>query len=436
MTVLQAVLLLSGLRLAAVDAAPSPETGGEKPYEGRVLEVLTFHDPQAEALFAEIRHFEQTTGAHVKLTQVRHPEMVAWTDWAERMTAFDVVTVDEPHLAEIAPFLLERQDWPTPVLHAEVDAAEAWHSPALEASSVDGTLLGVPVNPNLFLYVYRKDLFGDPVERERFRDTFGAELEPPRDAKEFRRICAFFHRPPELYGFAPVRETSEGGTVELVWLLALFDQRLFDADLRPAFDPVVAGRALVWYGDLLEFAPASEGDWHYEARTDLLRTGRLAHGMFWPAYLPDALNPADSEVVSRLGFAPGPHSLDGEPVNVTGFWTVAIPKASKNQDLAAEFAAFWSSRRTNVGLLRKGAVPSRADVIGDPRLAKSFPWRDAYAAALGKTTSRPVHRQYRKISARVAAVFDAFVEGRSTVEETVAALERIGGDHSEPEGAR
>jgi len=420
---------LCALFLPQPGLARDDEESG-RPYEGRVLSVLTFHDPQSLALFGELSRFEAKTGARVKLRQIRHPAMTRWDDEVSRFSAFDLVAVDEPYLATLVPILRPFDEWPRTRVFEVPEVRSTGHPLVLEKSSVDGRLMGVPVNSNLYLYAFRKDLFSDRKERESFRRRYGRKLEPPATPEEFAELSEFFHRPPDLFGFAPVREESEAGTIELIWTFALFGERLLDENLEPAFDRDQARKALEWYRGLLAYAPVSEEDWHYEARSDLLRIGRLAHGMYWTAYLPDVLDMADSEVIGRLGFSQGPGEAGGDPVVLTGFWTAAIPKRSDDPQLASEFAAFWASRRTTVRLLRRGAAPSRIDVMTEPDLEGAAPWASVYLSALDGSVSRPVAPGYRNVSAGVARIFDAFIEGKINVEQALDGLENIGGERS------
>jgi len=419
-------IVAAGLVCAVGLSASMDGREAGKLYEGQVLEVLTFHDPQSEALFQELQRFEEATGAHVRLHQIRHPLMHKGADWIERKAGYDVVTVDEPYLASMHSRLLPVREWPKPAVHDFPDVDEVWHPVTLEKSSVGGELMGFPVNPNIFLYAFQKDLFSNPEEQKAFQEQYGRALSVPKSAAEFRDLAEFMHRPPNLYGFVPVREASEAGTIELLWVLDLFGQTLVDEQLNPVFDPARAGEALEWYRGLLQFAPASGEDWHYEARSDFLRTGRLAHGMVWPAYIPDVLDPADSQVLARLGFAEGPSGPNGEPVNLTGFWTIAISKRSDQMSLGAEFAAFWSQRKTNVRLMRRGGAPSCWDVLTDARLENALPWADSYEKAIRNTVSRLSVPGYREVSARIATIFDDFSEGRISTDEAVEGLQSIG----------
>jgi hypothetical protein len=73
-------------------------------------------------------------------------------------------------------------------------------------------------------------------------------------------------------------------------------------------------------------------------------------------------------------------------------------------------------------------------VLREPRLRGAVPWSEAYFEALRHPLARPSDPGYPAVSAKVAAIFDRFVEGEAGPEETVAALLAL--DRAKKEDAR
>jgi len=409
------------LILAVSNAVPAKKTKSEK-----VIQILTFHDPQSKALFDLVREFERATGIVVEMKQFRGAEMLSKENLEDYLGGFDLVTVDEPYLCGMADYLLPLKDWPKPVWFPQINLETNWHPQAVKGCQVGNVAYGVPVNPNVYFYAYRKDLFKDEATKSAFENEYGYALAPPKSAQEYHDIAEFFYRPPRLFGFSPIEEMSEAMTIELIWTLSLFGEPLFDAELRPAFDPVVAEEALKWYRSLLAFAPPRSERWHYEERAELMGAGLLAHGMFWPAFLSATIDPEDSMVSGSMGYSLGPLAPDGSPVNLTGFWTIGIPILSKNPEWAVEFAAFWCERKTNIRMMRRGGVPNRTDVLNDERMESALPWVDTHSEALKLASSRPQHKDYPKISQIAARIFAAFTEGKLSAKEAASELMQIG----------
>ncbi|MBC2600818.1 extracellular solute-binding protein [Puniceicoccus vermicola] len=399
--------------------------------ESEVIKVLTFHDPQSQALFEITRKFEDTTGILVEMTQLHRSEMLNELNLTDYLSQFDLVTVDEPFLALMSDVLLPFDDWPSPQKFDPIQL-EGWtNEQMIEASSIDGVLYGVPVNPNVYLYVYRKDLWDSPKEQQAFEERYGYELAPPRDAQQFRDMAEFFHRPPDLYGFSPVDQVSEALTIALIWSLELFGQTLSDDELQTNFDKEAAEDALEWYRSLSAFGPKKRGAWHYDQRADLMRVGKLAQGMLWPAYIPNIMDPKETFVQDDLGFSVGPRAPDGSPVCISGMWTMGIPRRSEKADLAVEFAAFWSEPETNLLLVRRGASPTRTISLDHQKIAAALPWLDAYEEAIQDTISRAQNRGYPAFSEAAAEIFAAYLSGKESASEAVEELLQLGTEETE-----
>ena len=99
-------------------------------------------------------------------------------------------------------------------------------------------LVAVPADLDIAMLFLRADLLRDENERRRFRERFGAELEPPRTWADYERLIGFFHRPEQgLYGAGEPRERL---TAWMYWTPRFLSQApgqaLFDARMRPLID--------------------------------------------------------------------------------------------------------------------------------------------------------------------------------------------------------
>lgn len=420
------MLILTSLGFGEGEISKTPD--GSKTSDGvPVLRVLTFYDPQSVAIFDLARDFEKKAQCVVTLRQMASTQVFHHSDLDLLYADFDLVVVDEPHLSEAMPHLLPFVEWPSTV-HYEVPTDDVWLDRVSGHSEVNGVRLGVPVNPNLFLYAYRKDLFEDPAERAAFRAKYGYALKPPTNSQMYRDISEFFARPPGLYGFLPVRAVSEAQTIELLWALRLHDQDLFGGGM----DEGAAHRALEFYQSLVQFGPEIASPTHYERRVRMLAEGNLAHAMIWPSYLPVLREFGEVNDLTSIAYSEGPSGDRLGPLALSGFWTMAIPRDAEQAQLAAEFAAFWSSRSVNVHLLRRFAKPSRQDVLLDPRFSSALPWMDSYLSGFENIVRRPVDPEYRQKSRQVAHAFETYLSGNGSATEVVEVLRELRFPESDP----
>jgi multiple sugar transport system substrate-binding protein len=399
-------------------------SGPAQPADDKLLRVLVFQDNHSRAVAERLGEFERLSGARVVFDAVASNTVAAKTGTDQAAGgSYDLYAVDEPHMPQLSPFLLPVRDWPRPRLvpAAEVDRAQFLPA-AVRGGAFRGTEYGLPVNGNVYMYIYRKDLLRDPAEQARFRARYGYELEPPRTTAQMRDVAEFFTRPPGLYGFAPFTKVSEGTTVEAIWILATFGTRLFDDDLVLRLDEARAAAAFRFYREMMRFAPPGASNWHHAERMSAYARGRLAQVMTWPSLVRHLEDPARSLVVGKTGYGVAPAGPAGAPAPVAGIWTLAIPRSSPRKQLAAEFAHWWAARSSGRALVAEGMNPARRDLLTDRALVVANPWFPAILDSFERAISRPRFPAYQQLSDLVSRHFTRMVSGQSTPEEAAREL--------------
>ena len=408
------IIVILGVLLGVAGLAVTPAR--------TTLRVLSFKDGHALAVQSLLPRFEAATGISVQLDLVPAPSVAAKVLTDQSGGAhYDVYLVDEPYLPQLAPFLLPHAEWPD--VTGAAGSAE-FVAPAAAASSFRGKSYGLPVNGNIYLYVYRKDLFEDPAEKAAFHKRYGVPLEPPQDLASFERIAAFFHRPPSLYGFAPFTRSSEGTTVEMLWILGLTGVRVFDDRMNVVARPEAIADALKTYRQLMSFAPPGSRMWHHAERMRAYARGLVAQIMTWPSFLRDLENPSKSLVVGESAYGarsagtaaarpPGSSGGSGggslESAGVAGTWIVTIARHTSKARAAAQFAQWWASSPDTAELLRRGMNPARRDVLSDQSLAQQYPWFAATLEGFAHAQVRPRTNRYAQLSRLMSATFTAAV---------------------------
>ena len=386
------------------------------PYSGQTLRVLSFKDGHTQAVSAKVAEFESATGARVVFDMMASNNVAAKTsaDQAAGRT-YDLYTVDEPYMPQLSSFFVPVSQWPAAKVVAKAETDLSNFLPAAVAGGAfKGTNYGLPVNGNVYMYVYRSDLFGDAQEKAAFKAKYKRELTPPLTIQDFRDVAEFFTRPPKMYGFAPFTKNSEGTTVEAVWVLNTFGAQLFDDKMKLTLDVPKATAAFQFYTDLMKFAPSGSGAWHHSERMAAYSKGKIAQMMTWPSFVKDLENPEKSLVVGKNNYSLPPAGPNGKPTAVAGTWTAAIPKTSKNQGLAAEFAYWWASKSFAQNLVAAGMNPARRDLLSDATLVKSNPWFPQILANFNTAVVRPRAVDYKQISDLVSLHFTNMVTNQIT----------------------
>ena len=231
--------------------------GAQKPFEGQTLKVLSFRDNHADAVKKSLAQFESLSGAKVKLDLIAM-STVATKTMTDQMAggSYDLYTVDEPFIPQLSPFFIPLDQWPqSSLVSASEMNSESFLPAAVNGTRYQGKAWGLPVNSNVYMYIYRSDLFEDPKEQAAFKKEFGYALKVPSTVQEFKDVAKFFTRPPRMYGFAPFTKKSEGTTVEAIWALSTHGVQIFDDKLNVVMDKKKAAMAFQFYMDMMKFAP-------------------------------------------------------------------------------------------------------------------------------------------------------------------------------------
>jgi len=387
-------------------------------YKGKTLKVLSFKESHAEAVKKNLSEFEHKTGANVQFDMIDAPSVSTKiaTDQMGGGT-YDVYAVDEPFMPQLQVSFLPVSQWPaTQDFVLPKPAKDLFVSASLQGASFNGELYGLPINGNVYMYVYRKDLMEDPKEKEAYLKRFGTELKVPKSLAEMKQVAAFFHRPPHLFGFAPFTKKSEGTTVEALWILASHGVNL------KSFDVSSAAQALQTYQDLMSFAPPGAKNWHHAERMASYAKGKLAQMMTWPSFVKDLEKAEKSLVAGKNGYALPPASIAGKGVGVAGTWSLSIPKSTKQGNLAAEFATWWASSPQGFQWVEQGMNPARKDLLESPQLASKNPWFPVLLQTFQSSVVRPRSVKYKEISEGISREFTLVIAGNKTAQEAAQSM--------------
>lgn len=407
-----------------------------KQVDSPVLKVLTFRDRQSSALRAALSEFESE-----HRIQIQFDDIPAGSVATKMMTdllaggTYDVYAIDEPFVPQFQDALLPVAQWPQKPTPADLSAFEPR---ALEAARVKNELLGLPINGNVYQYIFRKDLFENEQERIQFRARFHRDLRPATQLSEMLELAQFFYRPPKLYGFAPFTKMSEGTTVEFLWLLAAFGHPLGHSPERLEIETVAS--ALRVYAELLKTAPRAARSWHHNERMSSFAKGKVAQMMTWNSFFFDLEDENKSLVVGRTGYAQSPGRKQDKtvsqlitrsdfekssgtlPTSLAGTWVAGINKNSKQADVANAFILWWTSRQMNQSLVQKGLSSARSDVLLDTSFNEKFPWFASTHFNFQRAFLRPRGKQYRALSDEVSQAFTRWIAGQTNESEAAKKL--------------
>ena len=397
-----------------------------KPWKGETLRVLSFRDTHSSAVLESKAEFEAMSGAKVVMDTIAGRSVAAKTTTDQLGGgSYDVYAVDEPFVPKLSGFFLPLSEWPSSQLFEPKSVApDKFLQAARDGAMFKGVQYGLPINGNVYMYVYRQDLLTDSTNKSEFKKKYGYDLASPKTLQQMEDLAAFFTRPPEMYGFAPFTRKSEGTTVEAMWLLGSFGVQCFDQDLKVVLDEKRTAEAFAWYKKMMQYSPRGSKSWHHSERMSAYGRGQVVQIMTWPSFVKSLEDPKKSKVVGKSAYAIPPFAKGGKPSPVAGTWSLSISKKSKKQALAAEFAYWWGSQSSGKKLVAKGMNPARHDLLQDPELLKENPWFDGILKNFEVAIVRPRFPQYKRVSDSISKWFTRMVAESVTPMEAAKGLRK------------
>ena len=320
---------------------------------------------------------------------------------------YDVLFMDEPWIAPLSEFLL-----PLNERMKSLDLAD-FVPTTVASGAFQGTQYAVPVDPNVQLLVYRKDLFEQKG------------LKPPTTWDELLAAAKAFHDPSkQQYGIA-ITASSDIQTA-LYMLLAIWSYggELVDNG-RGSLNSAAGKKGGEVFLELLKFTPPNVKSYNFADVNKAIQLGQAAMAIQWASGARPMEDKTRSSVAGKLGYTLVPKAVRQTPMR--GVWTIAVAKNSANQDSAWQFATWLSGKEFGQAAVK---FPSATSAIHSPRFSvlkdagtkAALPYADTLLASLQITKERPRLREYADIQENLRVTAGKLTAGELTLE---AALKEI-----------
>lgn len=395
----------------------------------REINVLLWDDPYPRALAAMLPEFEAATGIKVNIEMLQPPQVLTRTAIAvtDNATDYDVVGVDEGNVPVFASMLLPFDQWPEGQVYPRTDVTSVTEK-MLDIGTWEGVQLGVPINGNLYVWMTRKDLIENADYSRRFRAEYGYDLKVPETLQELLEMGTFFHENDIASGFGPFHGGPAGVLCEAVYMWHSFGTSFIDVvdgTYKVVLDEDKAVEGMEFYKKLMAISPpGAETMAHVERQAAFAADPKGVFSMFiWPAQIPAYENPDTSLVSGKIAYSAPPAGPRGHGA-VTGAWAIMIPKASRNQDAAAEFIYWWSSHEVAERLVQANTIPARTEVLTNPAFVAEKPHLPALADSMAVAISRPRFAEIGEVQDVIKLRWTEGVTGNRDPREAVRLIVR------------
>lgn len=257
------------------------------------------------------------------------------TELVARSSVYDLMVFPPQFMGDfVAKGFLEPLDSYTKRIDPNLsDVLPPYRDPILKR---DGKLYALPYDGDALMLTYRKDLFDDPAEQQRFKKQHGRPLGVPTSWEEFIEIAKFFHRPPHLYG-AGIYGQRGFCYAWFVNIFAAYGGKWFDGKMNAAINSSAGVKALAQLIEIAKYAPPGVLQVGYPQLNEIFLNGSTAMVIQWDDLPLKVEDPSMSKVVGQGGFAPCPVRSYMPYSRV-----MAISAFSQNKVRAYEVAAYMT----------------------------------------------------------------------------------------------
>lgn len=422
---MSSVLVLGACSSAGPIDEQEPDNA-EGPVERLVLPI--HQSPWLDAFKEVAALYTDETGVEVELREFPNDEMrtTQINDVRSGSNNFDIYLLDEVWMQEFF-----KNDWVEPfnevdpgyVLPPEVgtyDNMPFWN--AETNASSDGELVAAPINGNLHLFMYRKDLYDQlgmtvPTTWDEVLQA-GDQAQSSGEA-EFgysMRLQAIPGSASITFDFAPLL-FSHGGD----WFA---DE---GTDWTPAMETPEAIAAATTLSELAQLGPAETTTMGQAEAIAAIQASRSMQTHLVAAAAAQIESESDSNVAGEMGYAVVPaggsqeHGSPGSAV-----WALTVPKdlPDERAQAALEFIDWIESYDAQLLFAQNGGIPTRSDVLRSGEFEGS---QAAYFEAVADSIdhARPPLRYW--FSAQMLEVTEpalgAIASGEVSPEEGMAQLQ-------------
>ncbi len=256
---------------------------------------------------------------------------------------------------------------------------EGWSNSLLASQQFNDHIVGLPFHDGPECLIYRKDLFEDKTEQERYLAIYGKALALPETWDDFMQVARFFNRPEQnLFGtvFACY---PDGHNTVFDFCLQLWSRGglLVDEMGKVNVNTIPAVQGLEFYRTAVKDKDAVHPE---SARFDSVRAGsafakgEAAMMINWFGFASVCEVDPTSTVKGKVEVAllPAAHGLKSASLNV--YWLYTMGAGSKHKQVAYDFIRFAVNEANDKLLTLEGGIGCRISTWKDTEINQIVPY--------------------------------------------------------------
>lgn len=303
---------------------------------------------------------------------------------------------------------------------------DGWSSSLLSMQQFGSAIAGLPFHDGPECLIYRKDLFNDSNEQQKYFDQFGKALQVPQTWNDFKNIAQFFYRPTDnLYGtiFAGL---PDGHNTVFDFCLQLWTRggELTDVNGSVIINTKIAAEGLAFYRDALRNKTiVHPNTMQYEsvATGMAFARGEAAMMVNWFGFASMCEVIEESNIKGKVDIAPIPSSEGNESASLNVYWLYTIGSGSKRKQVAYDFLRFATNRQNDKLLTLEGGIGCRISTWKDSGVNAIIPYYHKLEQLHQNARSLPQKANWAQIAKIIDEVVLQAINTNTSVEELLEA---------------
>ncbi len=336
---------------------------------------------EGDALKSAAREWAALRALPVELVELPYTSLFEklLLDLTSRTGAYDVVMIDDPWFPRLAGkgSLLPLDQMPDP------DFLESCLDVCREPYRT-GPYYALPYVGNSQLYFYRGDLFKKH------------SLPSPRTWQDVLHAARKIGASERMFGYVMRAAPGNAAVTDFMPLFWAFGAEMFSPAGAPAVASEEGVEALRFMLELGRYTPPGYAGYNADEVAAHLLQSSAVMSINWPSWIPAMDDPAKSKITGRIEFTAMP-SAKRPGVASLGAWLLAVPRASRNAELAREFIVWATDAERMRAAALLGNPPTRRSVFLDEGLRRRYRAFPAQLASLETARPRPRTAKWNEI---------------------------------------
>jgi multiple sugar transport system substrate-binding protein len=397
-----------------------------KKYQGTQIRLLANAHPWTDTIKPQLGDFEAQTGIHVveeDLPETQFRQKLT-TELSQATGSVDVM-MSAPNQEGLK---YSRAGWYEPLsafinnpsLTSPEYAFSDFAPATINIETVEGKLIGIPIQLESEILFYRSDLFQQH------------NLTPPTSFDDLVAVAKALHNPDAGVYAIGLRGNGAAATSQFSTFLYGYGGDWTDQSGAPTLDNQPAIDAFTYYGNLARlYGPPNSVQNSWPENVALFQQGKLAMFADASVFKVNVEDTTKSQVVGKIGYALMPKGpVTQDPASYV--WGLSIPASSQHKEAAWYLIQWATSRAVNLQLLQKGVPVARQAPWTDPAYTstsnKEFDATQQQSVALSKHSYNPNVVPVQEFRDAVGPVIVTAIQGgdvRSAAETAQAAAKDV-----------